>query len=146
MPELPEVEVVKNGLLPILKDQPRIIEFRFRRKDLRHVIPRAQLRKLEGEKILTVERRAKFLLFSTESAGFVSHLGMTGTWRLLAQNPVEDLDKHDHILMVLRFADQTEKILVYRDPRRFGIFDFWDRLAKDTQRALKWGKNLGVSL
>jgi formamidopyrimidine-DNA glycosylase len=142
MPELPEVEVVKNGLQQIFEGRPRLVQFEFRRKDLRHRIPRSQLIRLQGERILSVDRRAKFLLFSTDSAGFVSHLGMTGTWRLL-EGKEENLDKHDHILLTLQFDDRTEKILVYRDPRRFGIFDFWDRLASDQSKALKWGKNLG---
>ena len=124
MPELPEVEVVRRGLEREIQETPFLLRFEFRRPDLRHKIPQKKLHSLEGERIQSIQRRAKFLLFKTESAGFLSHLGMTGTWRLLNG---KKLEIHDHIVMTLgrTRSDIAPKILVYRDPRRFGIFDFW---------------------
>ena len=137
MPELPEVEVVKRGLQQEIGENAKIIKFEFRRKDLRHKIPISRLKKIEGESILSIERRAKYLLFATDSAGFISHLGMTGTWRVLEHK--DDLGAHDHILLhILTSANQT-KVLVYRDPRRFGVFDYWQRKSEK----LQWGGDLG---
>lgn len=117
MPELPEVEVVRRGLQDILKDQPVLEKVELKRPDLREPIPAKKIRTLVGEKLLSVERRAKYLLLWTSKGGMLSHLGMTGTWRV-AQDGDERL--HDHIY--LHFAGGLR--LAYRDPRRFGYFDF----------------------
>jgi formamidopyrimidine-DNA glycosylase len=116
MPELPEVEVVKRGLEKIIRTQPRIVRFEFKRKNLRDPMPIKKLKALEGDKILSVKRRAKYLLFQTSSGGFLSHLGMTGSWRLA---PLGEEQKHDHIYITLDGGAR----LAYNDPRRFGIFD-----------------------
>lgn len=117
MPELPEVEVVKLGLEKILKHQPVLEKVELMRPDLRDPIPAKKIRTLVGEKLLSIERRAKYLLFWTEKGAMLSHLGMTGTWRLAPKGQERD---HDHIY--LHFSDNLR--LAYRDPRRFGIFDF----------------------
>jgi len=140
MPELPEVEVVRRGLEKEIKATPFLLKFEFRRKDLRHPIPQEKLNQLHGQKIISVERRAKFLLFRLGSAGFISHLGMTGTWRVLENADEAQIGKHDHILIYLgkQSQDLEPKVLVYRDPRRFGIFDFWEGNVKN----LPWGVDL----
>ncbi|KYG63711.1 formamidopyrimidine-DNA glycosylase [Bdellovibrio bacteriovorus] len=117
MPELPEVEVVKNGLQEILKHQPTLEKVELTRKDLREPMPARALKKLEGEKLLSVERRAKYLLLWTPQGAMISHLGMTGTWRVAPKGEERD---HDHIY--LHFSGGLR--LAYRDPRRFGVFDF----------------------
>lgn len=119
MPELPEVEVVRQDLARKFKDQPQILRFEFKRKDLRDPMPIAKLKKMEGAKILAVHRRAKYLLIETEAGGILSHLGMTGTWRLAA--PGEERD-HDHIYLHLSNGQRW----AFRDPRRFGIFEVYD--------------------
>jgi formamidopyrimidine-DNA glycosylase len=117
MPELPEVEVVRQGLEKILQHQPVLEKIELMRKDLRDPIPAKKLSTLVGHKILSVERRAKYLLIWTEKGGMLSHLGMTGTWRV---SPKGDERDHDHIY--LHFSGGLR--LAYRDPRRFGCFDF----------------------
>jgi formamidopyrimidine-DNA glycosylase (fpg) len=117
MPELPEVEVVKRGLEKILENKPTLQKIELKRKDLRDVMPAKKLSTLVGAKILSVERRAKYLLIWTDKGGMLSHLGMTGTWRVA---PEGDERLHDHIY--LHFSGGLR--LAYRDPRRFGIFDF----------------------
>ncbi len=116
MPELPEVEIVKRGLSEILVDQPKIVRIEFMRKDLRDPMPMARLKKLEGAQILTVHRRAKYLIIETDRGGILSHLGMTGTWRVAGKGEERD---HDHIYLHLSNGLR----LAYRDPRRFGIFE-----------------------
>lgn len=117
MPELPEVEVVRKGLQEILEEQPTLLKVELKRKDLRDPIPLQQIETLIGEKILKVERRAKYLILWTSKGAMLSHLGMTGTWRVAKVG--EEL-LHDHIY--LHFSGNLR--LAYRDPRRFGIFDF----------------------
>ncbi|MFS4460079.1 bifunctional DNA-formamidopyrimidine glycosylase/DNA-(apurinic or apyrimidinic site) lyase [Bdellovibrio sp. HCB2-146] len=117
MPELPEVEVVRRGLEKILEHHPVLEKVELTRADLRDPIPAKKIRSLVGEKILRIERRAKYLLFWTSKGAMLSHLGMTGTWRQAAPGDERD---HDHIY--LHFSDHLR--LAYRDPRRFGIFDF----------------------
>ncbi len=116
MPELPEVETVRRGLQDILAHKPILKKVELRRPDLRYDIPLKKIKSLEGENILSVGRRAKYLWFQTSKGYLVSHLGMTGSWRVLEGN----FGTHDHV--VLHFADKLS--LVFRDPRRFGIFDF----------------------
>lgn len=119
MPELPEVEFLKNDISRQLSEKPAIERFIFHRKDLREPIPIAQIKKLIGEPILKLDRRSKYLLFSTPKGDLVSHLGMTGTWRVESQKSLETR-KHDHIEI---WVGNGKKI-IYNDPRRFGFFGF----------------------
>lgn len=127
MPELPEVETVRRGLESTLqlKKQPlEIQEVVFFRKNLRIAFPKPKLLQiLEGARIISIHRRAKYLVFETDRVFFLSHLGMTGAWRWIAS--LKDAkhfrsikQAHDHIY--IQFADGA---LIYNDPRRFGIFD-----------------------
>lgn len=117
MPELPEVEVVRQGLEKILEHHPKLEKVELKRKDLRGPIPAKKISTLVGERVLSVERRAKYLLIWTSKGAMLSHLGMTGTWRVA---PPGDERLHDHIY--LHFSGNLR--LAYRDPRRFGCFDF----------------------
>lgn len=117
MPELPEVEVVRQGLEEILKHHPRLEKVELKRADLREPIPFKKINSLVGSRINSVERRAKYLILWTDNGGMLSHLGMTGTWRVA---PKGDERLHDHIY--LHFSGSLR--LAYRDPRRFGCFDF----------------------
>ncbi len=111
MPELPEVEIVKIGLLKQLPKTP-ILDLKLFRQDLRFPLPIKQLQELKHQTLNTIERRGKFLIFKTNKYNFISHLGMTGHWRYETEyTPI----KHDHIL--IHWANVN---LVYNDPRRFG--------------------------
>lgn len=114
MPELPEVENVVQSIAKDFEFPLVIKKFHFLRKDLRWTFPQKQLRDLEGQPILKIHRRAKYILFTLESDTIISHLGMTGKWSTNPLNP--DLKKHDHL--VIEFANNS---LVYNDPRRFGF-------------------------
>jgi formamidopyrimidine-DNA glycosylase len=118
MPELPEVEVVRRELSHLTETRPRIEKFEFLRKDLRDPMPVKKLKALQGAKILSVQRRAKYLLIETDKGGILSHLGMTGTWRVAG--PGEEKN-HDHIYIYLSNGLR----LAFRDPRRFGIFEIY---------------------
>lgn len=114
MPELPEVETSRLGILPHLKHQT-IQEIIIRQPKLRWPID-LDIRLAHGQKIIDVKRRAKYLLLQLESGWIVIHLGMSGSLRiLLADKPAE---KHDHVDLVL----QNGVTLRYTDPRRFGAW------------------------
>lgn len=132
MPELPEVEVVRRGLEDILKEHPILEKVELKRSDLREPIPLKKINSLIGQSLTSVERRAKYLLLWTEKGGMLSHLGMTGTWRVA---PKGDERLHDHIY--LYFSGNLR--LAYRDPRRFGCFDFVQKPASVHPKL----KNLG---
>ncbi|MFC0322623.1 bifunctional DNA-formamidopyrimidine glycosylase/DNA-(apurinic or apyrimidinic site) lyase [Gallibacterium melopsittaci] len=114
MPELPEVETTRQGILPYLQDQV-IDHVIIRTPRLRWTISQT-LFNLKSERIITVKRRAKYLIFQLELGYIVVHLGMSGSLRIVsAQDPVY---KHDHIDLVL----SNGKILRYNDPRKFGAW------------------------
>ncbi|HCZ9269184.1 MULTISPECIES: bifunctional DNA-formamidopyrimidine glycosylase/DNA-(apurinic or apyrimidinic site) lyase [Vibrio] len=114
MPELPEVEVSRMGISPHMVGQT-ILSFTFRTPKLRWDIP-TELKKLEGQVIRAISRRAKYLLIETNTGTAIVHLGMSGSLRVLdADFPPA---KHDHVDLKL----SSGKILRYNDPRRFGAW------------------------
>lgn len=134
MPELPEVETVRAGLEKLLSDQPVVKKVKLMRADIRFPIPRELPKRLQGQKIQTIRRRAKYILFDTAKGVMLSHLGMTGSWRFTEAG---DEDKHDHCY--IEFSDGRR--LAYRDPRRFGILD-WIEPGKEAEHPRL--KDLGV--
>jgi formamidopyrimidine-DNA glycosylase len=121
MPELPEVETVMQGLIPFLH-QRKIISFNVRSPSLRIPIPAKKLSALIGKNITSLVRRAKYILIEFEpNKTVIAHLGMTGSFTVYQPHKHKDivLDRHDHIVIT---TDQND-IIVFRDPRRFGIID-----------------------
>lgn len=116
MPELPEVEVLRRSLEPLLiGDRIDRVEVRF--PMLREPIPRRRLEEtLPGRRILRLGRRAKYLLIEVEGGHLLAvHLGMSGRLTLVpAQAPRED---HEHVA----FRLASGRRLRLRDPRRFGL-------------------------
>jgi formamidopyrimidine-DNA glycosylase len=113
MPELPEVETTRRGLAPHLNGRT-VTGVVLRRPDLRWPIPPEIKRRLPGQRILGIRRRAKYLLLDTEPGSALLHLGMSGSLRVLpAKTP---LDAHDHVDLAL----DSGKVLRFNDPRRFG--------------------------
>ncbi|MEZ9761378.1 bifunctional DNA-formamidopyrimidine glycosylase/DNA-(apurinic or apyrimidinic site) lyase [Vibrio splendidus] len=114
MPELPEVEVSRMGISPHLVGE-KIKTLTFRTPKLRWDIPQ-ELKRLEGQVIRSISRRAKYLLIETDTGTAIVHLGMSGSLRVLdAGFPPA---KHDHVDLKLT----NGKILRYNDPRRFGAW------------------------
>ena len=116
MPELPEVEVSRLGLLPFITGQT-IVDAIFRTAKLRHELPPSVALRLAGLRVDAIARRGKYLLFDCQSAQgggwLILHLGMSGSVRLVtAATPAQ---KHDHVDLI--FAKTTLRL---RDPRRFG--------------------------
>jgi len=120
MPELPEVETVRRSLDAVLPGRV-LLGVDVRIPKLRWPIPRAQLKELEGGRLLAVRRRGKVLLMDFEaSAGsnmtVLGHLGMSG--RMLVEAEPGAWEKHEH----LRFAFEG-RTMRFIDPRRFGSIE-----------------------
>ncbi len=122
MPELPEVEVSRLGLLPYLPGQT-LEKVILRAPRLRHPLLPALAERPVGRRLERVERRGKYLLFDFESSRgggwIILHLGMSGSLRFVA--PDTPPGPHDHVDLL--FAGRS---LRYRDPRRFGTLVWVD--------------------
>ena len=118
MPELPEVETTRRGLLPHVVGR-RIASVTLRRPDLRWPIPPEIATLLPGQPVLAIRRRAKYLLLDTGTGSALLHLGMSGSLRVLPmETPVR---AHDHVDLVLAADDEgPRRVLRFNDPRRFG--------------------------
>lgn len=120
MPELPEVEVTRRGLMPHLLGQV-IRGVVIRHPRLRQLIPTCLPECLPGLTVRAIQRRGKYLLFDCDAAqggGWVlMHLGMSGSLRVVTSAvPVRAYEHFD--------LDFGQKVLRYRDPRRFGVLDW----------------------
>ena len=122
MPELPEVETISRGIAPIVIGK-RIVETIVRNPRLRWPVelPDSVL----GQQIVTVERRAKYLVLRLETGSLIIHLGMSGSVRIVPEGLVPG--KHDHV--DLRFDNGL--VLRLNDPRRFGSLH-WHEGAPET--------------
>ncbi|UTO28653.1 bifunctional DNA-formamidopyrimidine glycosylase/DNA-(apurinic or apyrimidinic site) lyase [Bartonella harrusi] len=127
MPELPEVETVRRGLEPVVTGA-KIISVTLQRKDLRFPFPEGFSKRLVGRTILELGRRAKYLLFHlSQNETILSHLGMSGSWRLeddlleKTSSVAGKFVKHDHFVMDIQVKDGKVYHLIYNDPRRFGF-------------------------
>ncbi|MGQ0578621.1 MAG: bifunctional DNA-formamidopyrimidine glycosylase/DNA-(apurinic or apyrimidinic site) lyase [Betaproteobacteria bacterium] len=113
MPELPEVEITRRGLAPHLIGR-RVKAVAVRNRNLRWPIARNLGARISGCTVLTVERRAKYLLIGCGSGWLIVHLGMSGSLRVL--QCATPAGKHDHFDLVL----DSGMIVRLTDPRRFG--------------------------
>jgi formamidopyrimidine-DNA glycosylase len=119
MPELPEVETIKNQLSPFLPF--KIDESHFSKLTTRMV--KKKDFDLTGRTITKIRRHGKWLIFELSPNGFIlSHLGMSGTWRT-SHGPLqnEKETKHSHIKLI-DHSKHSNGYLTYVDPRRFGHF------------------------
>jgi formamidopyrimidine-DNA glycosylase len=118
VPELPEVETARRGIAPHLIGR-RVTGVILRRPDLRWPIPPEISELLPGQRIDSVERRAKYLLLNTEAGSALLHLGMTGVLRVLPPDAL--VGKHDHVdIAVEPTATEGPRVLRFTDARRFG--------------------------
>lgn len=115
MPELPEVEVVRQGLAPLVCGRT-VFKVVCSGPRLRLPVPRARLNALvAGHRIEAIDRRAKYLLFTMSGgAVLIIHLGMSG--RLGLFPAAAPRAKHDH----LRFVFDHGMEMRFNDTRRFG--------------------------
>lgn len=129
MPELPEVEVTRLGLLPV--QGARIREVTIRHHGLRWPIPADLPQRLQGHRVLQLTRRAKYILMEigemsdtgvpTRQGVLLLHLGMSG--RLCLLERYFPHEKHDHV----DIAFEDGRVIRLRDPRRFGAVLWLDQ-------------------
>ena len=125
MPELPEVETVRKGLLPVMEGFV-IRHADVRRPDLRWPLPERMSERLSGQRILRLRRRSKYILVDLSSEEtLIIHLGMSGRI-LISEKPLSVFhhtlpapEKHDHVV----FEMETGARIAFNDARRFGAMD-----------------------
>ncbi len=113
MPELPEVETTVRGITPHLVGR-RISAASIHERRLRWPVPRLLEQRVVGKTVHSISRRAKYILIELDDGYVMVHLGMSGTLRLTSMSEMRA--NHDHV----EFAIDGEKLLRFRDPRRFG--------------------------
>jgi formamidopyrimidine-DNA glycosylase len=125
VPELPEVETTLRGVSPSL-DGRVVTDIVVRNPALRWPIP-AAVEQAVGREVSRCWRRAKYLLIDIDRAGggLMIHLGMSGSLRVCSAD--DEPRKHDHVDIVL----DNGKCIRFNDPRRFGVFTWWNRPAED---------------
>src|SRR5262245_64494647 len=127
MPELPEVETVRRGLQPGMEGA-RFVKVEARRPDLRWPLPKDFVKRLQGETVTGLGRRAKYLLADLSSGDvLIMHLGMSGSFRVLNGGSEATPGryhhersgelKHDHVV----FHMSSGALVTFNDPRRFGF-------------------------
>jgi formamidopyrimidine-DNA glycosylase len=143
MPELPEVETVRRGLQPAMEGS-KIVKAEVRRADLRFPFQKDFVARLEGQTVTGLGRRAKYLLADLGSGDvLLMHLGMSGSFRLIADDkqkapgkfhhPRNEDRAHDHVV----FHMSSGAAVVFNDPRRFGYMKIIARSKLEHEPLLK---------
>ena len=115
MPELPEVETIKEALIKAV-DHSVIRSVSVFNRNFRIPIPDDFEKLLTGQTISRIYRRAKYVIINlTNGISIVWHFGMSGRVRIISQKKVS-LEKHDHVMIC---TDNCT--LVFNDARRFGL-------------------------
>ena len=125
MPELPEVETVRRGLLPVMEGA-RLTRTDVNRPDLRWPFPDRMAERLTDVTITRLRRRSKYILIDLSSGEtLIVHLGMSGRI-LISGDPLGQYhrehpvpEKHDHVVFHLANGGRV----TFNDPRRFGAMD-----------------------
>lgn len=129
MPELPEVETVRRGLLPAMEGAV-IVRAEARRPDLRWPLPPRMAERLTGARVTALRRRSKYILADLSTGEtLLIHLGMSG--RIVISQDTARVAvgafhhahpapaRHDHVIFDL----DTGARITFNDPRRFGAMD-----------------------
>lgn len=114
MPELPEVETVKRGLIDIVLNKKITSVDVYYDRIIQNVSTTEFKEKLQGQTFKEIKRRGKFLIFIFEDVILLSHLRMEGKYYLRLD---EEKSKHEHIIFHL----ENGETLRYQDTRKFGV-------------------------
>ena len=141
MPELPEVEIVRQSLDKKIK-QKKVKKVIIRNRNLRFKVPLNFSKLLENQKIIKVDRFSKYLIFNLSNQSYcILHLGMSGTVHLVDNRKKRFItntsfynspnlpQKHNHIELIF----ENFKV-IYNDPRRFGFFQIINNFNLLTKR------------
>ena len=141
MPELPEVETVRRGLAPVMEGA-RVEKLELRRKDLRFPFPDNFAKIVNGQRIVSLGRRVKYLLADLEDGNvIIMHLGMSGSFRAVEADDSGQYGNfhhertrkpaHDHVTFHLITKSGSKAKVIYNDPRRFGFMALAKRAELD---------------
>ena len=121
MPELPEVETVKEALNQTVKGQT-IKEIELRYEPMVKNMSAAEFKeKLINQTIQAVSRRGKYLVFHFDDYQLLSHLRMEGKYFYVDSD--FELNPHVHVIFTL----ENGKRLLYQDTRKFGTYHLYDK-------------------
>lgn len=143
MPELPEVETVKNTLKRLVLNK-KIYGVKVRYNNIIAYPSVDEFKKeITNQTICDIKRRGKWLLFELNDYYLVSHLRMEGKYFLKNKN--DELSKHDHVIF-----DLKDNELRYNDTRKFGKMYLLTKEEVCTKAPLKdlglepWDKALNI--
>ena len=135
MPELPEVETVRQGLEKVLVGR-RLSKVIIMRPNLRFPFPLGFQDALKNKRVERLNRRGKFLLLDLDSGKtLIAHLGMSGHFKIYTSE-LPEIEIHDHVLIEVEGGLSVR----FNDPRRFGFMDLVDT---DELVGSKFLKNMG---
>ena len=131
MPELPEVEIVKQSLAKKIQ-QKKIKKVIIKNRNLRFKIPPKFEELLQNKIIKKITRFSKYLILNFSDKSYcLIHLGMSGTIHLIKKNSLTKITnvsfynspslpkKHNHVEIQFHHLK-----IINNDPRRFGFFKF----------------------
>jgi formamidopyrimidine-DNA glycosylase len=148
MPELPEVETVRRGLAPVMENSV-VEKLVLNRPKRRCPCPEDFAALVQGQRITSLGRRAKYLLLDLENGQvIIMHLGMSGSFRTVSGEAPGNfhhergkIEAHDHVIFHLRRPDGETAQVIYNDPRRFGFMLMTRRNQLDQHKMIR---DLGV--
>lgn len=118
MPELPEVETIKEALRRAV-DSADIISITVKNRNFREKIPEDFEKRIEKSTIQKIYRKAKYIIIELNNGlSIIWHLGMSGKVKISDSLPSE-LAKHDHIII-----RTTKGVVIFNDARRFGLITY----------------------
>lgn len=139
MPELPEVETVRRGLIPAMEGA-RIAQAEVRRPDLRWPFPPNMAARLTGARVLALRRRSKYVLADLDTdETLIIHLGMSGRMQIdglelgAFHADLPTPEKHDHVVLSMESGARIR----FNDARRFGAMDLAPTSALEEHWLLK---------
>jgi formamidopyrimidine-DNA glycosylase len=138
VPELPEVETVRRGLLPVMEGK-RIVLAKVNRPDLRWPFPENMAVRLTGATVKALRRRSKYILAELSTGEtLIIHLGMSGRM-LISGGQVGEFhhaypapEKHDHVVMDMEGGTR----IIFNDARRFGAMDLAPSMDVESHKLL----------
>ena len=144
MPELPEVEIVRQSLDKKIKKKS-VKNVLIRNRNLRFKIPSNFEFFIKNKRIVKVSRFSKYLIIHFQSGDYcLIHLGMSGTIHIIDQKKAMKITntsfynspflpkKHNHVELTF---DKFK--IIYNDPRRFGFFEIIENY-KDLEQRFKF--------
>lgn len=135
MPELPEVETIKEALKKAVEGAV-ISDVAIYNRRFRLIVPTDFESVVSQARITRIWRKAKYALLTLDNGYTVIwHFGMSGRVKILPLPP-EQLEKHDHIVIIT-----SQGTLVFNDARRFGIITY---LQTDSLNDSPFFKTLGL--